>query len=221
MTFRQLIGSIRFYAEWKATLNEGRSPVSDRRPWMCFEAINFLERILTINSKVFEFGSGGSTLFLVSRVKHLVSVEHDPEWYAQISDLLQNTPKERYEYLLMPPYVTDSVCSDYTDPLGYCSSDENYRNSNFRNYCLSIERYPDGHFDLVIIDGRARPSCIYHALRKITPGGYLLLDNSDRDTYTQGKTLLGYWQSRRFFGPVPYTRQFNETTFWQHPMNSK
>ncbi len=54
---------------------------------------------------------------------------------------------------------------------------------SFEKYVRSIDRFIDKSLDLVIIDGRARLSCITHALKKIRPGGYLMLDDSERERY--------------------------------------
>jgi len=53
-------------------------------PWICPEAIKWLKSNLTPDMKVFEFGSGGSTLFFAKRVKELISIEHDPVYFIRI-----------------------------------------------------------------------------------------------------------------------------------------
>jgi hypothetical protein len=62
-------------ALWQS-LGSGRNPLDDQIPWITFEARHFVERVLTPESIVFEYGSGGSTLFS-KRVKQVISVEHD------------------------------------------------------------------------------------------------------------------------------------------------
>ncbi|MHB8650746.1 MAG: class I SAM-dependent methyltransferase [Gaiellaceae bacterium] len=50
-----------------------------------------------------------------------------------------------------------------------------------------LDRYPDlsdhadRSVDLVVVDGAVRSRCVAAALPKLRPGGYLLLDNSDKD----------------------------------------
>jgi len=44
--------------------------------------------VLCQDAEVFEFGAGGSTLWLASRAKRLVSIEHDADWYAVIAQEL-------------------------------------------------------------------------------------------------------------------------------------
>ncbi len=68
---------------WTRSWQEGKpvSPNNEPRPWLSFPANCLLEERLKKNMKVFEFGSGNSTLFLGSRVGLLHSVEHDKEWF--------------------------------------------------------------------------------------------------------------------------------------------
>ncbi|MBI5865097.1 MAG: hypothetical protein HZB38_11440 [Planctomycetes bacterium] len=56
------LASLRYYGAWKASL-DGASALDDERPWITFAATRFLERAVRPGSRVFEWGSGGSTLF--------------------------------------------------------------------------------------------------------------------------------------------------------------
>jgi hypothetical protein len=65
-----------------------RSGVRDRftdklAPWMCSEAVIRLEQIVT-SARVFEYGSGTSTLWLCNRAHEVVTVEHSPRWAWQV-----------------------------------------------------------------------------------------------------------------------------------------
>ncbi|MDM8553380.1 hypothetical protein QUF75_01435 [Desulfococcaceae bacterium HSG7] len=72
---------IRFYPSWTRSLNGSKTPLKDVQPWIAFGAIRFLEKHLHEDMHVFEYGIGGSTLFFAKRVKAVVSIEHDKEWY--------------------------------------------------------------------------------------------------------------------------------------------
>lgn len=52
----------------------------NRYPWLAEGAIDFLESFLTANMHVLEFGAGGSTVWLSSRVAQLTTIEHNPAW---------------------------------------------------------------------------------------------------------------------------------------------
>lgn len=53
-------------------------------PWMNYSIISFLEQRLNKTMRVFEFGSGYSTLFYARFVESVVAVEHNREWFETI-----------------------------------------------------------------------------------------------------------------------------------------
>ena len=177
-------------------------------PWIPFEATERLDKILTKEMTVFEWGSGGSTLFFTKRVKKIISIEHNPEWYHRILELLKSSNILNCEYFLIE--------------LGPASPDipEEYRLAgrkklglDTREYVQMIDKYPDEYFNLVVVDGRQRPTCLNHALPKVRRGGYLLLDDHF-DTDLPEKE----WVKMVFVGPKPYTegdRPLSPTTIWQ------
>ncbi|MBI5865098.1 MAG: hypothetical protein HZB38_11445 [Planctomycetes bacterium] len=100
--------------------------------------------------------------------------------------------------------------------MGYASSDPRYPGRTFEAYVRAIDQHPDATFDVILVDGRARPACIQHAIPKLKPSGWLVLDNADREHYQAAiRLLLGRWERRDFAGPIPYTEHFVCTTAWQ------
>ena len=81
-----------------------------------------------------------------------------------------------------------------------------------------IDRYDDNVFDLVMVDGRARNSCIWHARRKVKPGGYLVLDNAEREKYLSGIKLMERWECLEFVGILPYAKEYCKTVVWKKPV---
>src|SRR3989338_9718172 len=71
---------IRFFPEWLFSFWPQRSAYEDGFPLVTFEAREWMDSFLNKNMKMFEWGSGGSTLFLADKVKTLVSIEPNPEW---------------------------------------------------------------------------------------------------------------------------------------------
>lgn len=211
------VASTKFFFPWLLSVLPGRSALKDNVPLIPFEARKWLIDYLKPNMSVFEYGTGGSTIFISKRVKELISVEHDKYWYHLVRDKIAKENIVNYKILLKEPEpgIFDKV--DYSNPESYLSSLPKYRGMNFKSYATTIQEFPDESFDLVFIDGRARPSCIANALAKVRPGGYLMLDNSDRKHYFQGKNLLTKWRSKRFYGIGPYTTSFWETTVWRKP----
>ncbi|MGD8634003.1 MAG: hypothetical protein PVF85_10565 [Anaerolineales bacterium] len=57
-------------------------------PWYTYSAIHFLEERLNPDLRVFEFGSGNSTLWYSKRVKQVIAVESDPDWQTHIASQL-------------------------------------------------------------------------------------------------------------------------------------
>src|ERR1019366_2881355 len=73
---------LRLYPRWVRSLRLGLTPLSSGVPWLTFRTIDFLTNCLRPDMTVFEFGSGGSTIFIARRVRTVVSIEHDPEWHS-------------------------------------------------------------------------------------------------------------------------------------------
>ena len=209
---------IRYFPSWWSYLKPGRNSMKDQSPWIAFAAIDFLEGVLTKGMLAYEFGSGGSTLFFASRVREVVSVEHNPEWFARVVEDLDNKGiKNCTVRLCEAESGTASSMKGIANPDAYVSDDADYRDMNFMAYASSIDTYPDRHFDIVFIDGRVRPSCFKHSLRKVKENGYLILDNAEREYYSYVHKTLddGKWQKHDFYGPVPYILHFSETCIWK------
>jgi hypothetical protein len=100
-------------------------------------------------------------------------------------------------------------------PGSYTSTHKDYKDIRFERYVRSIDPFPDRSFDLVLVDGRSRPSCILHSLMKIREGGYLMLDNSERAGYREVKTLLSGLERRDFYGIGPYSERLWQTSVWR------
>jgi hypothetical protein len=53
-------------------------------PWFTYPAIDFLHTHMNANWKVFEWGSGNSTLWWANQVKSVIAVEDNAEWYSEV-----------------------------------------------------------------------------------------------------------------------------------------
>jgi predicted O-methyltransferase YrrM len=69
-------------------------------------------------------------------------------------------------------------------------------------YAKRIDEFPDDAFDLVLLDGEDRDSCIRAAARKVQCGGFVVLDNADYEFDTaalngdeQRSTFNGVWRT--------------------------
>jgi len=174
-----------------------------RQPWITFDAVDFLDTINLQNKHVFEYGSGGSTLYWLDKGASVISIEHDPVWFNKVKSLI--SPSYRLDYrLVLPEPESDEVHSkkNPANPDDYISSED--KKVTYKSYVCQIDEFDDKFFDVVLIDGRARPSCIKHSVAKVKSGGVLILDNSDREYYTERtKSLLESFGTKTFCSPLP------------------
>jgi len=187
---------------------------------MTYQAIAFLGKILTPGSNVFEYGGGGSTLFCLDRGARVVTVEHDPEWLSLLTDKTRaDHLSENWTGLLrQPDRPPVPIPRDPSNPELYVSDDRDFDGLWFQNYAATIDDYASIAFDVVIVDGRGRPSCIKHSVDKVRRGGYLVLDNTERSYYLQTDTmkyLINFRIVLDGYGPTPGATWFTETTIWQ------
>lgn len=174
----------KWFAHWQGSLGGQSSPLQDELPWMTYAAISWLERFLRPEMSVFEWGSDGSSAFFAKRARRVQSVEHDCAWYDSVVKTLETRGYTNASVQLIEPVkgALTQTC--------YASSSPDYVGCCFERYASSIDAYGDESFDLVVVDGRARPGCIEHAIPKVKRGGFLLLDNSERAAYAAGCALL-------------------------------
>lgn len=72
---------------WLTTLPcWGRRPMDVELPWFSNGAINYLKRAVRPEHEVFEFGSGGSSVFFARRTRSVRSVENDAAWYRLVTE---------------------------------------------------------------------------------------------------------------------------------------
>lgn len=180
---------------------------------MVFDAIDYLNSLPLENKRVFEYGSGGSTLYWLSRNMLPISVEHDPSWFDLVRIHL-DTSKVDYR-LVQPQKHVAEVIADISDPLLYLSEDAQYKGYNFKSYVSQIDTFPNGYFDVILVDGRARPACIMHSAPKIKVNGLLILDNADRLYYTQkAGVFLHNYKCLPFYGVGPTGYQMWKTEIY-------
>jgi len=140
---------------------EKRNP---NKPWLCPGTVRFCESHLTKSMSALEFGSGRSTRWFAGQVGHLISVEHDSGWYEQVRQQIAAAAVTNVDYRLVPLNHPES-------------EGERGEYDSVPDYVAAIDQLPDVSLDLVVVDGHYRTHCIRHALPKIKPGGYLLVDD--------------------------------------------
>lgn len=198
----------RYIPRWLASLLP--EPLRPTAPWLVFTAIDQLQRMDLRGARVFEYGSGASTFYWLQRGATLISIEHDPAWYAQVRRRLPPDAPVDYRLVLPAP----APPADPADPQAYASAA--LPGFSFRTYVEQIDALPERSLDIVLIDGRARPSCLAHAAPKVRPGGLLILDNADRPYYTARLgALAADFTPTHYTGAVPGVPVFAQTTFFR------
>lgn len=147
---------------WFKAFNS-KSPVDSEGnpiPWVTYSFIDFIKERIKKQHTVFEFGSGNSTFFYAKYAGIVVSVEHDKEWYDKIV-------KEK-------PQNSEMI---------FC---ELVRGGDYCHMPAKLEE----KFDVIIVDGRDRVNCCKQALDALTPGGVVVLDDSEREFYREGVDFL-------------------------------
>ena len=188
--------------------------VNKPSPWMTFDAIEYLRSLPLCGAKVFEYGSGGSTLFWLKHGARVVSIEHNSDWYKLLNDRVEKKSHFDYRLVLPEPFVHGKNI-DTDDPTLYLSEDTSFEGCTFKNYVHQIDSFPDNHFDIVLIDGRARPSCIMHSAKKIKQGGMLILDDATRHYYTaKAGVYLKHFNCQEYFGARPTQMIMGKTNIY-------
>ncbi|HEV7928383.1 MAG TPA: class I SAM-dependent methyltransferase [Verrucomicrobiae bacterium] len=188
--FGRLVAGLAFHPQYltryiRHNLRNGHSPLELEIPWFSYAAIDYLETFLQPNMEVFEFGSGGSTLFFAKRTKHVSAVENDPAWFDRVLQRLKDKSVGNVEVQLRP--------FDVKNP-------GNFAQSNY------LKALPEASFDVIVVDGaeewtQVRPICFQHAEQRVNPGGVIVVDDSWRYPGLRASAKAKRYQVFRSVGP--------------------
>lgn len=212
----------KYFSRWYTHVRPNKDILEYEIPWINYPAMDKLKRLINKESIAFEYGSGCSTIFLARRVNQLHTVEHDRKWADKLQQHLTSNHITNVELEHIPE---DDPSRSYPEiespdaPEEYLSSHLHYQYRKFKNYCTTIDRFNDEHFDLISVDGRARTGCIRHSMPKLKKGGYLMLDNSERERYLFGlnkQNLNGNFELvQDRISPGPFKYRYWRTTLWK------
>jgi len=173
-------------------------------PFYVPKAIRRVEGLLDKESRVFEWGSGASTLWYAKRAAKVVSTEHNEEWYQRGKKALEQKGLKNTDLLFVPP--ADASIAWETEWPHYTTLGHPPEKPEFYNYIRNIDTFPDGYFDCIAIDGRERVGCLVHALPKLSKTGFIILDDSHRPRYQKFFELLSDWKIEKYdFGLIQTT----------------
>lgn len=144
-------------------------------PWWTYEASEAVADWLDARPRpirVFEWGSGSSTIWLSSRVDRVITIEHDDEFAAVIGEHLDPLGNVELRHVRAVPSADPRIGSAKKGNEGL----------DFFDYVHAIDAETEP-FDLIVIDGRAREACLTAALPHLRPDGLVLFDDPHRARY--------------------------------------
>jgi hypothetical protein len=147
---------------WRHNVLAAGSPLDLELPWYSYAAIDFLNDWLKPEMSAFEWGCGGSTLFLARRVSKLVSMEDDAAW-------AERTRLSLGQHGLNHVDVRHCPVGEETGEVFKATA-----------YCQAV---CETNYDFIAVDGvtdwngSKRPDCFVLAEKQIKPGGIILVDD--------------------------------------------
>jgi len=137
-----------------------RSPLDMCMPWWSFLAIQRADQLMS-GKRVFEYGSGGSTLRYAKMAISIVSVEDDENWKRRVEKRLHQKGIENVVIILR--------LFDFKNPVSFEVSE----------YISAVDGVD---WDVVIIDGQdwsfqERISCFRRVEPRMKPGSLIILDD--------------------------------------------
>ncbi|MCW2656567.1 MAG: putative methyltransferase [Jatrophihabitans sp.] len=170
-------------------------------PWWTYRAIDVVDSWLSAHPKpirVYEYGSGASTLWLSRRADEVYTVEHHRGFAEHIAPTLAGQPNIHMRIVEPVPSSSPVVSSQK----------EGNADLDFADYVNSIGAV-DGEFSLIVIDGRAREACLRAAIPRLDPDGLIVFDNTRRRRYRDAIAAAGVHERvlRGLTPTLPYADQ--------------
>ncbi len=203
---------------WLGSMRFLFAQLEEHQPWLSYGAIRYLDERLRPDSVVFEYGSGGSTLWFAERVRHVTSIEHDADWHARVVREAERAGIKNCTFVLREPSPWTTSEDGSPNKRAEYSSPRTPR--SFEDYVRACEAFPDETFDLVLVDGTNRSACLRHVASKVRVGGVLALDDSELPLFRDDVLSLSAWPSTSFEGLRPGALARSRTTFWERPAQS-
>lgn len=126
-------------------------------PKLNFQTIEFLEKIITVDSLVFETGSGNSTIWFGKQVKKVVSLENKKGHYERVKGFIEKENLQNVKLYFDPSYFT----------------------KQFKDI---LEKEDLIQYDIVLHDGPFNAALRISAMKFIhtfvKDGGYLVIDDT-------------------------------------------
>jgi predicted O-methyltransferase YrrM len=185
-----LSGWLRYPAAWL----RARTDRTPERPWIVPAAIGWLRRRIRSDWSVLELGAGRSTVWFARRAGSVLSFEDNEFWAEETRGRLRELGLANVELRRLPVEA----------------------------FGAKVEALPHEGFDLVVMDFLEAPTVtrvdvLKPAMKRVKPGGLLLLDDSDRSGYAEAFKLLEGWRFRKFVGVKDEWPEACETGIFRRP----
>ena len=148
------------------------------KPWISDDELVFLRTFLGPGKVMLEFGSGGSTSYFAPMVSKLYSIEHNRTWCKKVrSTLLRRGITNVELHCVEPdlPRIADGRLPPHCARSSYLQY-QTYISSAARIAGREVRQWSKGGFyDVLFIDGRARPQCAWAVLPLLRDEGSVVL----------------------------------------------
>jgi len=156
------------------------------RPFVPYDGFDWLADFVKPHMRIFEYGSGKSTLWFGMTAGEVVAVEKWPHCYKTCAAELADLDITNVEYVLKPDIGGQEKNAGYSK---------------------SIHEY-EGQFDLVFVDGHYRRECIEECYDKAKYA--IFMDNTDSPGYQDAYSVMKSWTGGTLidfysYGLNPYT----------------
>lgn len=154
-------GYLHEYGWWNsykenASIDSNGNPI----PWLTYPCIELISNRIEETFDVFEYGCGNSTHWWASRVRSVISCEHDELWCSRIGETIPTNVTLIHREL-----------------------------EHGGEYSKEILKHQD-RFDVIIVDGRDRVKCARNSAEALKKRGVIIWDNTERDRYFEGLKYL-------------------------------
>ena len=168
--------------------------LKERKPFLHPDVIERLHGMLKKDMTVLEHGSGGSTLWFEDRVERVIAVEQNMRW----AEAVKGAAKGKHTKLIHWP--GPSIPMD------------------------ALKAYLP--VDLLLIDGEPleiRCIWLYDVAELVKPGGWVVLDNANREIYARERQALtdAYPDDYFSYNGNEGITKFLVTDFWRIPLESR
>jgi len=169
-------------------------------PWITHSAIKWLEAVSRPDDRVFEWGSGRSTVWFAGRVSSVISIESDPEWFRKVRGWLaeEGLGNVELKFIGKEPVMA------------------------WKPYVNEIRTYQGG-FDIIFVDGdlETRTPCAAAAVEVAGSETIIMLDNSVR--MAEAAKVLEAWAEEyvTFYGMGRGGRKWGTTFYYGKPQSGE